>query len=82
MALAVTDEDCFDNAVGVGARGREGFDGAFVGAEVVSQLFLLAMYCKIQGGTYRIQPRLVLLDSKITSKSHDSPAAIRLQRLG
>lgn len=42
MALAVADEDCFDDAVGVRARGREGLDGSFVGAEVVSQLFLLA----------------------------------------
>lgn len=42
MALSVAYEDRLDDAVGVRARGREGFDGAFVGAEVVSQLFLLA----------------------------------------
>ena len=42
MALAVADEDCFDDAIGVRARGREGLDGSFVGAEAVSQLLLLA----------------------------------------
>lgn len=48
MALAVTDEDNFDDAVGIRARGREDIDGAFIGAEVVSQLILLAVYRKTE----------------------------------